>query len=152
MELELPELEAVLRSPFFSSAAANDDYSKIRLCTTFDWMKETVAGVTINFPSFSALHGWIERQQQRSSLGFSTHAYKVLFSLAFLLLCSIITVPVTYSTSYSTSSRQRMAILYYKHSSRPKFIFNKAAMLVCILEVACLSILILRKCKHWCMG
>ena len=31
-------------------------------------------------------------------------AYKVLLSLAFLLLCGIITVPVTYSTFYSTSS------------------------------------------------
>ena len=50
--------------------------------------------------------GRVERPKHgRSSLGFSTRAYKVLLSLAFLLLCSIITIlVVTYSTFYSTSS------------------------------------------------
>ena len=37
-------------------------------------------------------------------------AYKVLLSLAFLLLCGIITVPVTYSTFYSTSSAEYYVI------------------------------------------
>ena len=51
-----------------------------------------------------------QKYNTQTEVPWDFRAYKVLLSLAFLLLCGIITVPVTYSTFYSTSSAEYYVI------------------------------------------